>query len=130
MTNINGTTCMSCHYTANTFGTLEKCPKCGAVSNILNSIDIAGLEIFPCVDLKVKTPKYRGRRKYVREAKSVAEHSVDSRLVRRDRLIDRGNNRYREKVAVVDTGEVIRQADHKLSGHTGRGSDKPELKRK
>ena len=80
----------------------------------------------------------------IREAKSIAEHSVDGRLVRKDRLIDRGNNRYkeayvepvienggyrfsvkREKVTVVDTGDVIRHADHKLTDHTGHGSDKP-----
>lgn len=125
-----GATCLNCHYTAESFGVLDTCPKCGAIGGILNAIDFAGLEVFPCVDLKVKNPRYQGRRKYIREVKSVAEYSVNGRLVRRDRLIDRGNNRYRERVAVVDSGDVIRHADQKLTEHTGHGSDKPDLKRK
>lgn len=32
---------------------------------------------------------------------------------------------YRKKVTDVDTGEVLREADHQLSEHTGHGSDKP-----
>jgi hypothetical protein len=29
----------------------------------------------------------------------------------------------------VDTGEVLREADHPLSEHTGHGSDKPGRRR-
>ena len=97
-------TCSSCHNALSTNTLLAACPKCGSFSKILNSINVAGVEIFPCVDLKVKNPRYQGRRKYIREVKSIAENSVDGRLVRKDRLIDRGNNRYREKVTAVDTG--------------------------
>lgn len=128
--NTTSATCLNCHYTDETFGVLDACPKCGAIGGALNSINVAGIEIFPGVDLKVKNPRYQGRRKFIREVKSIAEQSVDGRLVRKDRLIDRGNNRYREKVTVVDTGDVVHHADHKLTEHTGHGSDKPELKQK
>ena len=121
-------TCSNCFGTLGPRGILEACPNCGSVIRTLNSLDIAGIEIFPCVRLKVRNPSYRGRHKYIRETKFVAEHSDDGRLVRVDQSIDRGSNRYRKKVTVVDTGEVLREANHPLSEHTGHGSDKPGRK--
>ena len=121
-------TCLNCQYTTRLRVVLETCPNCGSASGIRNSISVAGLEIFPSAQLKVERRSYQGRRKYARETKSSAEYSVDGQLVRVDRSIDRENNRYQEKVTVVDTGEVTRQVDHPLSEHTGRGSDKQRRK--
>lgn len=47
--------------------------------------------------------------------------------VRHERLIDRQNNRYFEKVVARETGEVVHQCDEALSDHKGHGSDKKEL---
>ena len=118
-------TCLNCHDTTDARGVLEACPSCGSVNGILNAIDVAGIEIFPCVQLKVENANYQGRRKYARETKSSAEYSADGRLVRVEQSIDRENDSYRKKVTAVDTGEVLRKVDHPLSEHTGRGSDKP-----
>jgi hypothetical protein len=46
-------------------------------------------------------------------------------FVTKERVIDRANDRYREKV-VTDEGEVLRDVDEPLSQHKGRGSDKPK----
>ena len=43
--------------------------------------------------------------------------------VSKERLIDRGNDQYRELI-VSDEGEVIRDIDGPLSKHQGRGSAK------
>ena len=94
-----------------------------------NAITMPGLEMFPSIHFKVKNPVYRGRHKFVRDTKSMAEHSVDGRFVRVDQLIDRGNNRYRKTVTVIDTGEVLRKADRPLSKHTGHGANKLHSKR-
>lgn len=125
---INSATCSKCHSTIDTLSVFEPCPDCGSVSKTLNSITVAGVEIFPCVRVKVENPTYQGRHKNIRETKSVAEHSADGRLVRVDQSIDRKKDRYRKKVTVVDTGEILRNADHPLSEHTGHGSDKPGRK--
>lgn len=93
-------------------------------SRVRSAISVPGLQIFPTVHFKVEDPSYRGCHKYVRDTKSSAEHSVDGELVRVDQLIDRGNIRCRKTVTVIDTGEVLRKADHPLSKHTGRGSGK------
>jgi hypothetical protein len=44
--------------------------------------------------------------------------------VRHERLIDRQNNRYFEKVVARDTGETIHHCDEPLDEHTGHGSDR------
>lgn len=105
------------------------CPKCGSASWIASSISVGGIEFLPAIRLTVENPSYKGRHKYAREMKSVAEHSVDGRLVRVIQTIDRRNDRYRKMVKDVDTGEVLRDADHPLSEHTGHGSDKPGRRR-
>ncbi len=44
-------------------------------------------------------------------------------FVQKERLIDRKNDRYREKI-VTDSGDTIRNVDESLSKHKGRGSAK------
>ena len=46
-------------------------------------------------------------------------------MVHKERLIDRKNNRYREVVKDVKTGDVIHEVDEPLSQDTGHGSAKP-----
>ena len=122
-------TCFNCQRTFGLRKTLEACPNCGSANWIANAISVGGMEILPSVQLKVENPSYKGRHKYARETKSVAEHSVSGHLVRVTQSIDRRDDRYRKKVTDVDTGEVLREADHHLSEHTGHGSDKPGRRR-
>lgn len=118
-------TCFNCHSMSDMRNGLEACPNCGLANWIANAMSVGPIEILPSVDLKVKNPSYKGRHKYARETKSVAEHSEDGRLVRVTQTIDRRNDRYRKMVKDVNTGEILREADHPLSEHTGHGSDKP-----
>lgn len=118
--------CFNCQSEFDLFRMLAGCPKCGSTNAIASKISVGGIEILPSVRIKVKNPSYRGRHKYARETKSVAEHSVSRRLVRVTQYIDLSNDRYGKKVVDVDTGEVLREANHNLSEHTGHGSDKPE----
>ena len=46
-------------------------------------------------------------------------------MIHKERLIDRKNNRYREVVKDMKTGDVIHEVDEPLSQHTGHGSAKP-----
>ncbi len=100
-------TCLSCQYTTRLRGVLERCPKCGSRSGIRNSICVASLEIFPSVQFKVERPSYQGKRKYARETKSSAEHSVDGQLVRVDQSVDRENDRYRKNAELATEGHTI-----------------------
>jgi predicted nucleic acid-binding Zn-ribbon protein len=121
-------TCSNCQSEFDLSRILAGCPKCGTPNAVASRISIGGVEILPSVRVKITNPSYKGKHKYAREMKSVAEHSVSGRLVRVTQLIDRSNDRYGKKVVDVDTGEVLREANHNLSQHTGHGSDK--LRRK
>ena len=46
-------------------------------------------------------------------------------MARVDRVYDRDNDRYKEKVVDCKTGELIHEDEEKLSEHRGHGSDKP-----
>ena len=46
------------------------------------------------------------------------------KMVRKDRLIDRKNDRYKETIVDPDTNEVIHHCDEPLCQHTGHGSAK------
>lgn len=122
-------TCIDCQSEFDLARILAGCPKCGSTNVIASKISIGGIEILPSFNLKVKNPSYRGRHKYVRETKSAIENSVSGRLVRVTQFIDRGDDRYGKRVVDVDTGEVLRKANHNLTAHTGHGSDKPAMKR-
>jgi hypothetical protein len=45
-------------------------------------------------------------------------------MARVDRVFDRDNDVYKERVVDCETGELIYEAEGKLSTHTGHGSDK------
>jgi hypothetical protein len=45
-------------------------------------------------------------------------------MARVDRVFDRDNDVYKEKVVDCETGEMIHETEGKLSTHTGHGSDK------
>jgi hypothetical protein len=66
----------------------------------------------------------RGRGKYDREVIAGHDYSASGRMVKKDRLIDRVNDLYVEKVADADTGEVLREVEEPLSEHINRGSAK------
>ena len=74
--------------------------------------------------MKVKA-KHSGDRKPHVELKIGPSHShALSKPVDHTRLIDRGNDFYRETVTDYESGEVIHQTVEPLSEHVGHGSAK------
>lgn len=73
------------------------------------------------LSMKHKRP---GKKKPIAESFSGSERrkSVGD-YVNKERLIDRENDRYKERV-VTEDGEVLRNVDEPLSAHHGRGSAK------
>ena len=68
--------------------------------------------------------KRDGARKPFREAFEypATQRSTGSQT-RHERLIDRDNDRYFERVTEEGTGRVLHEADHPLSEHKGHGAD-------
>jgi hypothetical protein len=74
--------------------------------------------------LKLKDPNSTVRKKIILEASTSYEPSEIARKVKKDRVIDRLNDSYYERVVNMISGEVIRECREPLSEHRGRGSKK------
>ena len=66
-----------------------------------------------------------GKKKPHVELKQGPSHSYKlGKPVEHERLIDRGNDRYFEKVTDYESGDLIHQDDEPLSDHKGHGAAK------
>jgi hypothetical protein len=71
------------------------------------------------------TGKELGRKKPFVEVRAEPSKSIKlGRNVHHERLIDRRNNRYAEKVTDPKTTDVLHECDEPLSQHRGQGSAK------
>jgi hypothetical protein len=63
------------------------------------------------------------------ELEVIVGHEFNSagQMVKKERVIDRSNNRYRELVVNVDTSQVLRDVEELLSDHLNRGSAKGDV---
>ena len=72
--------------------------------------------------MKVKRP---GEKKPYIEDKSGPDYSRTlGKLVHREMIIDRDNDRYAERVTDYESGETIHHCDHALSEHRNHGDAK------
>ncbi len=104
-------------------GDHQPCPSCGDLGREIAVVHTEGLEIHDGYSLRKEDPS-RSRKKRVR-MESFSKLEVfhrEGRLVRKERLIDRDADRYREMVVDPVTGEVIHHTDEPLSNHRGHGS--------
>lgn len=70
----------------------------------------------------------RVRGKHRREELRGEEFAVSGQLVEKVRVIDREKNYYHEHVKDAETGEILRDVEHRLTDHTGRGSERKPRK--
>jgi len=62
--------------------------------------------------------------KYEAEITRGNEFNINGNLMEKERIIDRRNNLYKEIVTNIDTGEIVRDVEQKLTEHIGHGSAK------
>ena len=99
------------------------CPRCGSTKRTINVSIIESVVVRDGLGMKAKRP---GQKKPYVESLSMPSHSRKTgKAVHHERLIDRDNNRYEEKVTDYETGEVIHHHVEPLSEHVGHGSAKP-----
>ena len=71
--------------------------------------------------------KRSGEKKPYIEEMAVPDYSRSlEKVVHRERVIDRDNNRYFEKITDYESGEVIHHCEEPLSQHQGHGNAKPK----
>lgn len=98
------------------------CPRCGSTKRI-HHVSITETAIARD-GLGLKAKRLGQKKPYV-EAKSGPSHSHKlGKLVEHERVIDRDNDQYSEKVTDYESGVIIHHCDEPLSKHQGRGSAK------
>jgi hypothetical protein len=74
----------------------------------------------------VKAKRAGEKRPYI-EDMAVPDYSRSlEKLVHRERVIDRDNDRYFEKISDYESGEVIHHCEEPLSQHQGHGNTNPK----
>jgi predicted RNA-binding Zn-ribbon protein involved in translation (DUF1610 family) len=103
------------------------CPSCGSLSRRFEANVVESIAIREKWGMKLKA---LGTGKPVFESVSGSDyHRNTGQWNQIERVIDRGNDWYEEKIVNPETGDVIHHCAEKLSNHTGHGSAKANLNR-
>lgn len=112
---------------ADVHGHRAPCKKCGSVKRIHNVSITETLVLRDGYESKAKRP---GQKKPYIEDLSIPDYShVKGKHVHRQRVIDRDNDRYFEKVTDYETGKAIHHCEEPLSAHQGHGDAKRREKK-
>lgn len=103
--------------------TATPCPKCGGIERTVSVKFMDCINILHNIKIVAKDPSKTGKKKVQLEFITGHDKSHSGEIMHKERLIDKKNNRYFEKV-INSKGEVIREADEKLKDHQGHGSAK------
>lgn len=103
----------------------KPCPACASLSRLVKVLVEEQVSMHSDLAIKKRRPGFRsGRRsRPAQEQWSGDDLSADGVWRHRERVVDRENNRYAEKVVDPD-GTVIREVDEPLDEHLRHGSDK------
>ena len=98
------------------------CPACGSTARSIFASVTESVVLRDGVGMKARRV---GQKKPFVESISMPSHSRTlDKLVHHERLIDRDNNLYHEKVTEYESGNTIHEQQEPLSEHAGHGSDK------
>jgi len=101
------------------------CPTCGGLRRTICDTVAETCVARAGIGIKVKRP---GERRPHIEDSAMPSHSHGrGKVVHREQIIDRDNDRYFERVTDYETGEVIHHTDEPLSQHKGHGTEKARV---
>lgn len=103
------------------------CPRCGSLGRYFPVLLEDKQKVGDFIVGRAYAGRMSKRKGFMWEASAGAELSKRlGRLVKKSRLIDKVADRYAERVVDPVTGQVLRDVDHPLSEHAGRGAAKPK----
>lgn len=103
-------------------GSRMPCPFCGSLARHASVLVHETVVVRDGVGFKAKRA---GERKPFREAFDIPETQRSTGTpTRHERLIDRDDDRYVERVVEEGTGRVLHETDHRLGEHKGHGTDR------
>jgi hypothetical protein len=102
------------------------CPACGSTCRTFSRAAATTADFKEKVGLKVKDPLLTGKNKIRTEQVCGDElNHTTGKWIKKERVIDRQNDKYFESVIDPETGETLHHCDQPLSEHFGHGSAKP-----
>ena len=107
----------------------NKCPQCGSIKKIININIAEHLEIHESLKAKGKNvtmPRKKNPRVDIFSGDDLRKS--DNRWMKKERVIDKDKNLYKEIVTDPATGKVIHHTEEPLSQHSGHGSAKFKTK--
>ena len=112
--------CTACGYQLDVEGGI--CPKCGSEEYTVMLTVKEKLSLKERIGGKVRE---EGVKKLTKEFLYGADYSKqEHKYMEKERVIDRKNNIYHEKVTDPDNGNVVHKCDEPLTEHFGHGSAK------
>lgn len=103
----------------------DPCPDCGSIARTFDVGIAETITAHDFLDAKHKDPGRRSKDKLRTHIISGREQSIATgRWMDKERVIDKNNDYYRERIADAETGEVVRDVEEPLSQHLNRGSAK------
>lgn len=102
-----------------------QCPQCGSVEQIQQLKIGDTVEIHDSLDAKLKDPSLKSKDKLRVHVKAGDDlRKSDGKWMKKERLIDRDNDKYKESVIDPSTGEVVHYCEELLSQHIEHGTAK------
>ena len=98
------------------------CPNCHSLSRAFKVELQDEIKVFDQLKTKVKSPGNK-RPTYESIHGEEVSHSNPANVIK-DRIIDRKNDRYYERITDTETGKTIHECEEPLSNHIGHGDDK------
>lgn len=116
--------CSQCGYEFPPDPVRVPCPQCGSTARDLSVSIHENVKARDGLGFKIKGPNKTGRSKTRVEGFTRYVPSQKAPLVKHERLIDRGDDKYFERVEDADTGELFHHNEEPLSSHIEHGTAK------
>lgn len=105
----------------------KPCPDCGSMQKTLHIgiVDTIPFTVTEWLDIKATQPSRPKKKRLRMHLQTGQQFSTKlGKYVEKERLIDKDNDRYMEKVTDPDSGDIIHLCEQPLKAHQGHGSAK------
>ena len=126
------TTCIECgellenEYSSNNQDS-KPCPKCGSIGKDIKIVFSDRIDFHDNIRGKIKDANYPNKKNpRVAFFQGDELRKSDGKWMKKERLIDKNANIYKEVVTDPETGKIVHHCEEPLKNHKGHGYDKKE----
>ncbi len=98
------------------------CSECGSTARTVHVTAHDTITVHTKLNLKGRRPGWK--KPFIEQTQGDDLHRKSGKWMNLVRIIDRANNRYKEKVTDPETSDTVHESEELLSDHQGHGSAK------